>query len=398
MKILGINFGGDKKETFSTPTNTNTKKQSFFHGGLPQRNSYLSQYDIDRFGQNGMVYDGEYNFEPQYRSLLVKNCSLHAAILKFKELLTAGDGYTIETATLKGMELVEAKQFETFFNGEHSITETLPLLAKDYHKDGVIYIEVTWNDDFSKIIARRRLSPERMRVISSKRNGQVDGYLYCYDWLQQGLYGVFKMANFSIANKVDKVQVMRFTTEDDEYYATPTYMSARESLSLEAQIPVFHRSTIENSINPAMAIFFNSVPDSPEEKETILDDIERAFKNPEKAGRYLTFFNENADDKPTIQTIEPSKLDEQYIATSDVAQRNICYAHQVAPIVLGLATPGSLGNSTELPIAFDIFNQSVIEPSQTFIENLVNKLFRLNGLTVNFKINNKELQSLKPKA
>jgi hypothetical protein len=89
--------------------------------------------------------------------------------------------------------------------------------------------------------------------------------------------------------------------------------------------------------------------------------------------------------------MQPNQLDKTFLSLTDTIQRQICYGHNIDPMLLGLKTPGSLGNSTSLPYAFDIFNQSVIQPAQMDIENILNYFLSLNGMTIKIKLKEPEL-------
>ena len=76
----------------------------------------------------------------------------------------------------------------------------------------------------------------------------------------------------------------------------------------------------------------------------------------------------------------------------------VSYAHQINPILLGLKTSGSLGNATEFPYAFNLFNQQVIQPAQLIIETILNDLIHINGVMANIKFNDADIAKLNPTA
>jgi len=394
MKILGINFGKDKviESVQSTPTpNGNYMLDSF-----KLRYDYSQPLVNERNISNGYVYFGADNLYPQELNSLYYTSSLHGAILDFKKLLTAGDGYVLDTSKLSGMQLIEAKQMETFFSEDQSISELLPILAMDYHIHGMIYFEVTWNDDFTKVIRRKRISPEKMRVGARDANGITQSYYYCYDWYNRGLYPVKPIPVFDPLNKKDKVQVWRFSINSpgQNVYSLPNYVAAANWINLDGQISNYHKSNIENSVNPSFLMQFYKKPSGPEEKEQIVNSINAAFGGASNTGKVMYTFSDGKDLAPTITPVQVSNIDKQFATTADQIQRNILYAHKINPTLLGFKTPGSLGSGAELPVAYEVFNKTVIYPAQNDLELIIRKLFRWNGLNVGFKINNVKLDTV----
>jgi hypothetical protein len=54
---------------------------------------------------------------------------------------------------------------------------------------------------------------------------------------------------------------------------------------------------------------------------------------------------------------------------------------------MGLKTPGSLGDSSQLPIAISLFQNSEIKPAQKNLEGFIKNLALLNGISIDIKLN-----------
>ena len=81
-----------------------------------------------------------------------------------------------------------------------------------------------------------------------------------------------------------------------------------------------------------------------------------------------------------------ANLDKQFIALADQIQSKIITGHRVTTTELfGISTPGRLGNS-DFATEVQVFQTFVIKPSQSQIEKTINKVLKINGLDVNFKI------------
>jgi phage portal protein BeeE len=158
----------------------------------------------------------------------------------------------------------------------------------------------------------------------------------------------------------------------------------------------YHKSNIRNSINPSILIQFYEKPGSDEEKQMIVRELNNSFAGARKTGRSMITFSDGKDLSPTVTQMEANKLDKTFLSLTDTIQRQICYSHQIDPMLLGLKTPGSLGNSGEFLYSFNLFNASQIQPAQRQIENILNKFIQVNGLGVTIELNEPSIDKYQP--
>ncbi len=137
-------------------------------------------------------------------------------------------------------------------------------------------------------------------------------------------------------------------------------------------------------------------PKTKEEKQAIGDAIRRNLAGTVNSGNLHLTFADGKDNSPILTQMEPQKLDKSFLGLTDTIQRQLCYAHQIDPQLLGLKTPGSLGNSGEFLYAFNLFNQSVIQPSQKILENIFNSFLSVNGIPTKIKFNDADISKLNP--
>jgi len=324
---------------------------------------------------------------PQELNRLYHTSPLHSAILNFKKLLTTGNGSDYNVENLNGTDKITFMQLYSQFQ------TTLNEMAMDYFIHSRICLKVTWNKDNTKVIKVKRISPERIRIADVNEEMEPTHYLYNYDWRNDRKYETIRYPKFDRLNTKDKNQIYMFQTESpgQRLYAEPSYLSTLNWVVLDSEMSQYHKSNILNSINPSILIQYFERPGSREEKQQILADLNNSFAGSRKTGRALVTFSDGKDLAPTVTQMQPNQLDNTFLSLTDTIQRQICYGHNIDPMLLGLKTPGSLGNSTSLPYAFDIFNQSVIQPAQMDIENIVNYFLSLNGMTVKIKLKEPEL-------
>lgn len=394
MKILGFEFG-KKQETIATKGGTDMQFDYVYKptGSLQTRGSGdLGDPYVEFYRGSGPVYFGQDNLYPQHLNDMYNRSALHSAIVDFKKELIAGGGYTIEGKdSLNTSDKIRLKQFEDFIDGENSLQDFIDSITFDYIIHGTIYNKLYWNSDKSKLLKTKRIDPAKMRVGTDKKDYEnVNRYYYCFEWSEYGRFGMQEMKPFDISSD-EKIEIFRWRIPSTlNWYSLPSYSAAANWINLDGDISLYHKSNIENSINPSMAIKYPEKPASDEERKKILLSLKKQAQGAKNAGRSMIFFADGKDNLPEIETIQVSNIDKQFNVTSDHIQRNICYAHKINPMILGLKTPGSLGNGAELEYAFEIFNKSVIEPSKRDIEQFLNKILKIKGLNVTIKLNEKE--------
>ncbi len=287
------------------------------------------------FGENGLF--------PQELNQFVKKSPLHSAILSLKRLLTTGNGYTVE-----GQEELSAKDKITLNQLLFQFDDLINQVAMDYFIHSRICLKITWNSDNTKIIKVKRISPDKIRINEVDAEMEPVNFLYNWDWVYSTNYPTIQYPKFDQRNKKDKVQILQYQTESAgmRLYAEPSYQSALNWIIIDAEMANYHRSNIVNSINPSMLIQFYFEPETVEEQQSIIRGIHNSFAGTSNTGKLLTTFSPDKETAPEITQLDPNKLDATFLQLTDTIQRQVVYAHQINPILLGLKTAGSLGNST----------------------------------------------------
>lgn len=336
------------------------------------------------FGINGMY--------PQELNALYHKSPLHASILNFKKLLSVGNGYSIEGLSLDGMAKISLNQ----------LTNQFDMLMNDVAMDLFIHsrvcLKITWNKDNTKILKIERISPDKIHINDIDEEMNPIDFLYNWDWNFYSKYPTKKYPKFDPYNKTDKVQLYMYQVNSPgmRLYAEPSYQSALNWVVLDAEMSQYHKANILNSINPSILIQYFEKPGTKEEKQQVLMDLNNSFAGARKTGRAMVTFSDGKELAPTVTQMEPNQLDKTFLSLTDTIQRQICYAHQIDPQLLGLKTPGSLGNSGEFLYSFNLFNSTVIQPAQYELECIFNKFIAINGLGVKLKFNEPDIVDFLP--
>ncbi len=332
---------------------------------------------------------------PSELNNLYKQSAMHSAIIDFQKNLIAGNGYTIV-----GQESLSMEQKITLNQLTNQFDEHLIQISMDLSIHNRIFFEVTWNDKFTKIIKLERISPEKVHIDKVDEKMEPTHFLYNYDWNAYTRFPTKRYPKFSTGNKTDRCQIYMYQgmNPGDLLYSTPSYVSSIQWIRIDKNTSNYHESNMEQSLNPSVIVQYSNEPETKEEKQQILSDLVESFAGARAAGRAMVTFSPDKESVPTIIQGEPNKLDKTFLGMSDTIQRQICYSHRFDPQLLGLKTPGSLGNSGDFLYSFNVYNSNVIQPAQMIIENIINKFLAINGLYVKFKFNEADITKLLPTA
>ncbi len=359
--------------SFSTPFGYNLPNEQL----MKTSNGYL-------FGPNG--------FYPNELNSLYNQSPLHSSIVNFKKMLTTGNGFSINDKPQDANSIISLNQLSSQFD------ELLNDVSLDIFMHSRFHLKITWNSDNTKILKLERISPEKIRIYEVDELMKPISYIYNWDWTNSTKYPKVIYPKFDQFNKKDKVQLFTYEikTPGMKLYPIPTYESAIPWIILDAEMAQYHKANITNSVNPSLLIQYYEKPSTNEEKQQVLIDLNNSFAGGRKSGRCMITFSDGKELAPSVTQMEPNKLDKTFLQLSDIIQRQIAYAHQIDPQLLGLKTPGSLGNSGEFTYAYNLFNMSVIQPVQKDIENVLNSFISTNGLSAKIKLNDIDITKINP--
>jgi hypothetical protein len=380
------NFSKAKKEVLILPIERETVKDKYekFYGLDRVSSENLNQPLITERFSGEYIFFGNDNLYPNLLNNLFYASPFHASIINFKNEHIVGNGYDIITAVTEQRELIAIEQMKYFFD-ELFINQ----MGMDYNIHNRLTWKIYWNPEHTKIINIERIEPAKVRA-TKKVDGKIKEYLINDDWTLRltGLNQKEYIPAFDTFNKSQKVQlwVWQGYSPGLEYYCQPSYASSVNWLYLDGQISYFHKSNIENSINPSMVMKFYEKPANMAEQQEFVHNLKRSFTSARNAGKVLTFFSNSKEESPDIQVLEANKLDEAFITTQETIIKNIAYAHSMNPIILGVAQAGSLGAGTEYEAAYTIFKNTYVKNTQETLNKILTSFFKMNNLNAVVKL------------
>jgi len=233
--------------------------------------------------------------------------------------------------------------------------------------------QVYWNDDHTKIIKFYHIPVQTLRAEKLYGEPKIQNYFYCTDWYDlKAQRSKIQIPAFGTSNEKREILWIKNYTPGKYYYSTPDWISALQFSYVEAELSNLHINNIENGFLPAVMINMNNGVPAPEERDTIEDLIERKFTGTRNAGRFMISFNDDAANKPTIDTINIENLHEKYQYVAEYAQDRILVAHRItSPLLFGIRTAnnGFSSQSEEMKTAFSILQTMTVNPFQNLVIN-----------------------------
>lgn len=333
-------------------------------------------YVNGRYQVAGYVPFGQDNLYPETLNQLYYMSPLHGAIIDFKVNATIGAGYELRTDKLTPQEKLDLYTWEKkikLSKSVKSITKQLVIHNRVYFK---LYF-----DEKGKVKSIENVSPEKVRINNTKTC-----YYLCDDWASR--IDVEEVKPYHPLNS-DKCQLWAYELPSigQDYYSLPTYSSALNFAFLSGELSYFAKSNIQNSIFPSFAMLFPKRPQSEEEKKVLRDTIDR-MKGAANAGKGVAFFANSQDQLPKIESIPTNQNDKLFQEASGLNTEQICFAHTIDPILLGVRTAGSLGNGSDIKQAYIIFEKNVVIPLREQIEEIFQELLNISRMSATFTIKN----------
>ena len=267
-----------------------------------------------------------------------------------------------------------------------NLKETLNDVSKkmfyEFITTGNLFLEVIWKQDRTQGLASIHVIPSRyMRLHKPEElGGEVTKYLYCRDWMNWRKSGIVEFSELDPRNFTDRqiVHIKNYQSGYD-YYGAPDWLSVINDVRLNHEITVYNLSHIQNGLNPSLWVHFNvPAPDSQNEQNQILQNIEGRYAGAENSGRVIVSYGES-EQKPEITQIASTVETGYFSGIFELVQKQIMSGHKVIDgSLIGLPNPGGFSSSADqLETAYKLFMSTSIKPIQTFMNRELKPLLEL---------------------
>ena len=344
--------------------------------GTVGRGDLSLPYINGRYDYNKWVRFGNDNLYPQLLNQMYFSSPLHGAIVDYKTNAVIGGGYSLKTDKLTIPEKLQLYTFERRIGLKH----TVKAVTKQLIVHNRIYFKLCFNED-KKLVRVENVSPDKVRVGRDK----VIYYL-CDDWSTNIEIREIKAYHVTCSD-TEQLYCYEIKSLGQDYYSLPQYTSALNFAFLSGELSYFAKSNIQNSIFPSFAMMFPKRPQSEEEKHMIKETIDR-MKGAANAGKAVAFFANSQDQLPKIESLPTNGNDKLFQEASQLNTEQICFAHTIDPILMGVRTTGSLGGGADIKQAYVIFEKNVVSELRGCVEHIFNELLTIAKAPAEFTINN----------
>jgi len=344
---------------------------------IPNGNLSLPHIDV-RYTTQGYVRFGEDNLYPQYLNEMYYMSPLHGSIVDFKTNATIGGGYTFDESKLTDMEKVVLYAF----GKKIGFKDTIKVITKDVILHGRCYFTIELKNGKTHNV--KRVAPEKVRINQSKTLYAVNE-----DW-QYGMQITTYEPYYPECKDGIYLYAYEQKSVGQDYYPLPQYTSALNFAFLSGELSYLQKSNIQNSIFPSFAMMFPKKPQGPEEMQLIKDTVNK-LKGAENAGKAVAFFANNKESLPDLVNVPTNSNDELFKGVSELNTEQICFAHTIDPILLGVRTSGALGSGSDIKQAYVIFEKNTIIPLRETITDVINGLLKAVGIDAKVEITNYQI-------
>ena len=333
------------------------------------------------FGEDNLFIDYLIN-------IFTERSITHRTITDRKIDMIAANGF--ETT---GQESVAYKEFVMNRFDQDNLEQVAKKVATDYEVVDAFALGVIWNAQGTRISHIYHIPIQSLRydVKYYTSKDEPKYFWMAEDWSTIGLRKnpPIKIQEFSTKFTSEKTQVLYYKKYSigNKWYSVPKYYGSLNWFISEYEIAHFHKNSIMNGFSAGFLLAFNNGVPSPEEMKKAYKEIKDKFTGPNGAGKFILAFSNGTDQKPELTPINLNDSDKRYTELNDLIRQNIFVAHGIInPMLYGVFTPGQLGGRTELEESLQIFQSVYINYRQKDIEDVFNKLAKINGVTEPIKL------------
>ncbi len=328
---------------------------------------------------------GKKNDFPDILKEMMNTSSLHSAILKKKSDMSAGLGFEATTS--------EQKNFINNFSGSETLDEIVYKNAYDLALYGGYCFLVTWSKDKKSIARVQYMDWSKVRKVKEleddsevavRQTEGVDFFQISADWTQERkekykpeIVQGFSTKYNDVATQLVYVPMYRPGSED--VYPLPDYQACSTYIALDTEIASWHLNSVKNGFTPSMMINMIGVP-SDEEMKQFQRKLEEQYSGSANSSKIILTLSEDEAQVPIITPLQLNDSDERYKDLAQQVKEQIIIGHRASSTVVGVATAGKLGTSSEVIEAEAMFQHNVIDQYQYLLESHYNRIMNLNGI------------------
>jgi len=316
----------------------------------------------------GYVTFGADNLYPEFLIELFNKSPKHNAIVSSKASYVAGIGTKIDGQNTVDIAKAEAKC--KAINAYETLDEVKNKIAYDFELFNGFALEIIWNK------AKTAIAEIYHLPFKNIRKGLEGDYVYCADWTDRKAEQTHYQPFNSTTRESKSIYYCQYYRPGQGEYPLPDYVGALKYIEVDTEISNYYLNSIKNGFTAQTHIqLFKGIP-TPEEARATARRFKENYQGTDNAGGLIIQYNDPQEKESVISNLQPSDFDKQFDLLNKTVQQEIFVAHKVnSPMLFGVRVEGQLGGRSEMIEAYEMFQQSYIEPRQQKIDNSLTYLF-----------------------
>ena len=257
--------------------------------------------------------------------------------------------------------------------------EVLDKITLDFLITGSYAMQVQWNINHTEIIKLVHLDVSKVRTgLINPDTDEPSLYYYSNDWLKYNNRKIVPFYPYSIDKNADDDQIFYYKRynpngTDWHVYPKPYYFSCLKSIYTKIQIDTYYANLTANNFVANCILSLNSFMDD-EKAEAFEKSLKNNFAGSENAGSMMVLYSDNSENKPELIKFNSEGDDEKYARLNEDVINEIMVGHNIPPALGGIQISGKLGNSAELAVYEQIYDDFVVSPFRNEIFKEYNEL------------------------
>lgn len=329
----------------------------------------------------GWVNWGLKNLYPIDLINLYNTSPTHRACIDFSTNAIIGNGIDYEAMKLKDADVGTPNYYQGW-------DEFIRCLAFDYCLYGTFAFQIIKNRG-GNTYSYFHQPVETVRVGEADEDGIFTHAYISKDWSATGKFPPVEIPVFGFQEdetiEYGKPYLFYFRNYSpiNYYYGSPVYSAALQAIQTEVEYVNYDLKHITNGFASTGMLTLPTV-ESDEERQAVLDNIQRMFTGSENANAVMVAFRSNIEDKPAeFTSFQQNTNVNIYSEANERTINRIMAGHRItskALIGYPVDDTGFSDSGKYLESAYALYNINVADNNRRAILSAINNAFKLNGI------------------
>ncbi len=347
--------------------------------------STYSQPDIIEDSKNDWVEYGIDNLHYDFLIDRYKNSTTNNSIINNVARLIYGKGLNASNASKKPNEFAQMK---SLFK-----PKTLRALALNEYMLGCGVLQCIFDEKHTKVIRVEAVKTKHVRPAKCNEDGEIEAYYYSDNWSDTKKFPPKRIPAFGTSKEPIEFLVYGKDSIDLKYFSEVDYQACIPYCVLEEEISNYLINDTQNGFSGTKVVNFNSGTPSEEQQRLIANKVKGQLTGAQ-GDKVIIAFNDNQEEKTTVEDIPLNNAPEHYTYLSTEAQSKILNNHNVvSPMIVGITTANSgfSSNGDEIEVATKFFYNQTVKPHQELLIDALDEILAFNGISLKLYFENLNL-------